>query len=40
MDDRLHHPGTNTLLIIRCCLTAPRKVAIVAASGTLTGTFC
>lgn len=32
-------PGPNTLLVIRYCLTAPRKVAIVAASGTVTGTF-
>ncbi|WJH42023.1 LysE family translocator [Aliirhizobium terrae] len=33
-------PGPNTLLVIRYCLTAPRKVAIVAAMGTITGTFC
>ncbi|MGN7294611.1 LysE family translocator [Rhizobium sp. SAFR-030] len=32
-------PGPNTLLVIRYCLTAPRKVAIVAAMGTITGTF-
>jgi threonine/homoserine/homoserine lactone efflux protein len=31
-------PGPNTLLVIRYCLTAPRKVAIVAATGTITGT--
>lgn len=33
-------PGPNTLLIMRYCLTAPRKVAIVAAAGTITGTLC
>ncbi|WP_226951430.1 LysE family translocator [Rhizobium terrae] len=33
-------PGPNTLLIMRYCLTAPRQVAIVAAIGTITGTFC
>jgi len=33
-------PGPNTLLIMRYCLTAPRKVAIVAAFGTITGTLC
>jgi threonine/homoserine/homoserine lactone efflux protein len=33
-------PGPNTLLIMRYCLTAPRKVAIAAATGTITGTFC
>lgn len=33
-------PGPNTLLIMRYCLTAPRKVAIVAAMGTITGTLC
>ena len=33
-------PGPNTLLVIRYCLTAPRRVAIVAASGTITGTLC
>lgn len=32
-------PGPNTLLVIRYCLTTPRKVAITAASGTVTGTF-
>jgi threonine/homoserine/homoserine lactone efflux protein len=33
-------PGPNTLLIIRYCLTAPRKVAIIGAMGTVTGTLC
>jgi threonine/homoserine/homoserine lactone efflux protein len=33
-------PGPNTLLIMRYCLTAPRRVAVVAASGTITGTLC
>jgi threonine/homoserine/homoserine lactone efflux protein len=33
-------PGPNTLLVIRYCLTAPRRVAIVAAIGTVTGTLC
>jgi len=33
-------PGPNTLLIMRYCLTAPRRVAIVAAAGTVTGTLC
>jgi threonine/homoserine/homoserine lactone efflux protein len=33
-------PGPNTLLVIRYCLTAPRKVAIFAAMGTITGTLC
>lgn len=33
-------PGPNTLLVIRYCLTAPRKVAIFAALGTITGTLC
>lgn len=33
-------PGPNTLLVIRYCLTAPRKVAIFAAIGTITGTLC
>lgn len=33
-------PGPNTLLIMRYCLTTPRKVAIVAAAGTITGTLC
>lgn len=33
-------PGPNTLLVIRYCLTAPRRVAIVAAMGTITGTLC
>lgn len=33
-------PGPNTLLVIRYCLTAPRNVAIFAAMGTITGTFC
>ncbi|MBW6423378.1 LysE family translocator [Rhizobium sp. XQZ8] len=33
-------PGPNTLLIMRYCLTAPRKVALVAAAGTITGTLC
>jgi threonine/homoserine/homoserine lactone efflux protein len=32
-------PGPNTLLVIRYCLAAPRKVAMVAAAGTVTGTF-
>jgi threonine/homoserine/homoserine lactone efflux protein len=31
-------PGPNTLLVIRYCLTAPRRVAITAAMGTITGT--
>jgi threonine/homoserine/homoserine lactone efflux protein len=33
-------PGPNTLLAMRYCLTAPRRVAIVAAAGTVTGTLC
>ncbi len=33
-------PGPNTLLVIRYCLTASRRVAIVAAMGTITGTLC
>ena len=33
-------PGPNTLLVMRYCLTAQRRVAIVAASGTVTGTLC
>ncbi len=33
-------PGPNSLLVIRYCLMAPRNVAIVAATGTITGTFC
>ncbi|MEV4607875.1 LysE family translocator [Neorhizobium sp. LMR1-1-1.1] len=33
-------PGPNTLLVIRYCLTAPRKVAISAVMGTITGTLC
>ncbi|MGE7370084.1 LysE family translocator [Neorhizobium sp. NPDC001467] len=33
-------PGPNTLLVIRYALTAPRKVAIVASCGTVTGTLC
>lgn len=33
-------PGPSTLLAIRYCLTSPRKVAIAAAAGTITGTFC
>jgi threonine/homoserine/homoserine lactone efflux protein len=32
-------PGPNTLLVIRYCLTSPRKVAITAACGTVNGTF-
>ncbi|MGK9054686.1 LysE family transporter [Neorhizobium sp. CSC1952] len=31
-------PGPNTLLVMRYALTAPRRVAIVAACGTITGT--
>lgn len=33
-------PGPNTLLIMRYALTAPRRVPILAAMGTITGTFC
>jgi threonine/homoserine/homoserine lactone efflux protein len=33
-------PGPNTLLVIRYCLTAPRRVAVFAALGTITGTLC
>ena len=33
-------PGPNTLLLMRYALTAPRLVAVVAAAGTITGTFC
>ncbi len=33
-------PGPNTLLVIRYCLTAPRRVAIFAVMGTITGTLC
>lgn len=33
-------PGPNTLLVMRYALTAPRKVAVVASAGTITGTFC
>jgi threonine/homoserine/homoserine lactone efflux protein len=33
-------PGPNTLLVIRYCLTAPRRVAAYAALGTVTGTLC
>lgn len=33
-------PGPNTLLVMRYALTAPRAVAIAAAAGTITGTFC
>lgn len=33
-------PGPNTLLVMRYALTSPRKVAIVAAMGTVTGTLC
>ncbi|MCX8995750.1 LysE family translocator [Rhizobiaceae bacterium BDR2-2] len=33
-------PGPNTLLAIRYALTAERRVAIVAAVGTITGTLC
>lgn len=33
-------PGPNTLLVMRYALTAPRRVPIVAAMGTITGTFC
>jgi threonine/homoserine/homoserine lactone efflux protein len=32
-------PGPNTLLAIRYCLTSTRRVAVTAASGTVTGTF-
>ncbi|RWX77318.1 LysE family translocator [Neorhizobium lilium] len=33
-------PGPNTLLVMRYCLTAPRRVAINAVAGTVTGTLC
>jgi threonine/homoserine/homoserine lactone efflux protein len=33
-------PGPNTLLVMRYALTAPRRVPIAAAMGTITGTFC
>ncbi|TDK35353.1 LysE family translocator [Rhizobium deserti] len=33
-------PGPNTLLVMRYALTAQRRVAVVAAMGTITGTFC
>lgn len=33
-------PGPNTLLVMRYALTAPRRVAVVAAMGTVTGTLC
>lgn len=33
-------PGPNTLLVMRYALTAPRRVPILAAMGTITGTFC
>ncbi|MDR6816001.1 threonine/homoserine/homoserine lactone efflux protein [Neorhizobium sp. 2083] len=33
-------PGPNTLLVMRYALTAPRRVPIVAAMGTITGTLC
>ena len=33
-------PGPNTLLVIRYCVTAPRRVAISAGIGTITGTLC
>lgn len=33
-------PGPNTLLVMRYALTAPRRVSILAAIGTITGTFC
>jgi threonine/homoserine/homoserine lactone efflux protein len=33
-------PGPNTLLVMRYALTAQRRVAVVAAIGTITGTFC
>ena len=33
-------PGPNTILVTRYCLTAPRHIAIAAAAGTITGTFC
>lgn len=33
-------PGPNTILVTRYCLTAPRHIAIAAAFGTITGTFC
>ncbi|MEB2844834.1 LysE family translocator [Rhizobiales bacterium RZME27] len=32
-------PGPSTLLVMRYALTAPRQVAVVAAAGTITGTF-
>jgi threonine/homoserine/homoserine lactone efflux protein len=32
-------PGPNTLLVMRYALTAPRRVAVVASAGTITGTF-
>lgn len=33
-------PGPSTLLAMRYALTAHRRVAIFAAFGTITGTFC
>ncbi|MCQ1834569.1 LysE family translocator [Neorhizobium galegae] len=33
-------PGPNTLLVMRYALTAPRRVPILAAMGTITGTLC
>ncbi|WP_037079505.1 LysE family translocator [Neorhizobium vignae] len=33
-------PGPNTLLVMRYALTAPRRVPILAAMGTVTGTLC
>lgn len=33
-------PGPNTLLVMRYALTAPRRVPIMAAIGTITGTLC
>ncbi|MEN3150497.1 LysE family transporter [Neorhizobium sp. IRAMC:178] len=33
-------PGPNTLLVMRYALTAPRRVPIMAAMGTITGTLC
>ncbi|WP_105432815.1 MULTISPECIES: LysE family translocator [Neorhizobium] len=33
-------PGPNTLLVMRYALTAPRRVPMLAAMGTITGTLC
>ncbi|CDZ35235.1 LysE family translocator [Neorhizobium galegae] len=33
-------PGPNTLLVMRYALTAPRRVPVLAAMGTITGTLC